>query len=162
MVVITRSSTGLRRQQPNYQNFPPLTLFLKLVNEMHSRLLLGQKNLIWLWTGGDHFSQSILAWVLGDRSSQPFENVWALITVWQWYFWVTDGDCVYTMSINLGNQIISKTYLIRVEGENTRLSHYRARLHRKTVWHLQSEQMLRYSIRLLIHYRKYKSIPSFS
>jgi hypothetical protein len=32
----------------------------------------------------------------------------------------------------LGGQIISKTYMTRVEGENTRLRHYRARLHRKT------------------------------
>ncbi|MDV2997858.1 MAG: hypothetical protein N4J56_007563 [Chroococcidiopsis sp. SAG 2025] len=32
-----------------------------------------------------------------------------------------------------GDQIISKTYMTRVEGENTRLRHYLARLHRKTL-----------------------------
>jgi hypothetical protein len=49
--------------------------------------------------------------------------------------------------INSEDQIISKTYMTRVEGENTRLRHYFARLHRKTVWYSKSEQMLRYSIR---------------
>jgi len=30
-----------------------------------------------------------------------------------------------------GDHIVSKTYMTRVEGENTRLRHYLARLHRK-------------------------------
>ncbi|WP_373478348.1 IS1 family transposase, partial [Geminocystis sp.] len=47
----------------------------------------------------------------------------------------------------------SKTYMIRVEGENTRLRHYLARLHRKTLCYSKSVQMLKYSISLLIHYR---------
>jgi IS1 family transposase len=66
------------------------------------------------------------------------------------------------MFINSEDQIISKTYMTRVEGENTRLRHYLARLHRKTLCYSKSEQMLRHSIRLLIHYLKYKSIPPFA
>jgi len=58
-------------------------------------------------TGVNHFSQGILAWVLGDRRSRPFANLWALITVWQWYFWVTDGYCVYTMLVNSENETTS-------------------------------------------------------
>ena len=126
--------------------------------------------MIWLWTAVrhgslttvNHFSQGVLAWTLGDRSSQTFEPLWTLIKVWQCYFWVTDGDCVYKMFINSEDQIISKTYMTRVEGENIRLRHYLARLHRKTLCYSKSEQMLRHSIRLLIHYLKYKSIPIFS
>ncbi|MDG3495933.1 MULTISPECIES: IS1 family transposase, partial [Pseudanabaena] len=49
-----------------------------------------------------------------------------------------------------------------VEGENTRLRHYLARLHRKTLCYSKSEEMLRYSIRLLIHYLKYKSFTTFA
>jgi len=40
---------------------------------------------------------------------------------------------VYPKFIADGDQIVSKTYMTRVEGENTRLRHYLARLHRKTL-----------------------------
>ena len=49
--------------------------------------------------------------------------------------------------------------LTRVEGENTRLRHYLARLKRKTLCYSKSEQMLRLSIKLLLHYLHYKTIP---
>jgi len=52
-----------------------------------------------------------------------------------------------------------KTYMIRVEGENTRLRHYLARLKRKSLCPSKSEQMLRYSIQLLIHYLKFADVP---
>ena len=49
------------------------------------------------------------------------------------YFYITDEWPVYPMFIPEGDQIISKSYITRVEGENTRLRHYLARLHRKTL-----------------------------
>ena len=49
------------------------------------------------------------------------------------YFYITDGWSVYPGFIPEGDQIVSKTYTTRVEGENTRLRHYLARLHRKTL-----------------------------
>ena len=45
---------------------------------------------------------------------------------------MTDGWKVYPNFIPDGDQIISKTYMTRVEGENTRLRHYLARLKRKS------------------------------
>lgn len=53
-----------------------------------------------------------------------------------------------------GDQIISKTYMTRVQGENGRLRHYLARLHRKTLCYSKSEEMLLLSIELLIYYLK--------
>ena len=50
-----------------------------------------------------------------------------------------------------GDQIVSKTYMTRVEGENTRLRHPKARLHRKTLCYSKCIEMLKHSIRLLIH-----------
>lgn len=50
--------------------------------------------------------------------------------------------------------------MTRVEGENTRLRHYLARLHRKTLCYSKSEEMLRYSIKLLIHYLKFDDVPT--
>lgn len=60
------------------------------------------------------------------------------------------------------HQIINKTYMTRVEGENSRLRHYLARLHRKTFCYSKSEEMLRLSIRLLLHYLKYWAIPALA
>jgi len=57
------------------------------------------------------------------------------------------------------DQIISKTYMTRVEGENTRLRHYLARLHRQTLCYSKCEKMLKHSIKLLIHYLKFYDIP---
>jgi len=74
---------------------------------------------------------------------------------WQCYFWVSDGNPVYPGFIPAGDQIVSKTYMTRVEGENTRLRHYLARLHRKTLCYSKSVEMLKHSIRLLIHYLKF-------
>jgi insertion element IS1 protein InsB len=63
------------------------------------------------------------------------------------------------MFIPDGDQIICKTYMTRVEGENTRLRHYLARLHRKTLCYSKSVEMLKHSIRLVIHYLKFLDVP---
>jgi IS1 transposase len=55
------------------------------------------------------------------------------------------------MFIPDGDRIISKTYMTRVEGENTRLRHDLARLHRQTLCYSKCEEMLKHSIKLLIH-----------
>jgi insertion element IS1 protein InsB len=72
---------------------------------------------------------------------------------------VTDGCQVYPNFIADEYQIISKTYMTRVEGENTRLRHYLGRLKRKTLCYSKSEQMLRHSIQLLIHYLQFGDVP---
>ena len=74
-------------------------------------------------------------------------------------FGVTDGWSVYPGFIPQGDQIVSKTYMTPVEGENTRLRHYLARLHRKTLCYSKSLDMLAHSIRLLIHYLKFRDVP---
>ncbi len=53
----------------------------------------------------------------------------------------------------------SKASISRVEGENTRLRHYLARLHRKILCYSKSVEMLKLSIRLLLHYLKDKTVP---
>ena len=58
-----------------------------------------------------------------------------------------------------GNRIICKTYMTRVEGKNTRLRPYLARLHRQTLCYSKSREMLKNSIRLLIHYLKFWEVP---
>ena len=89
------------------------------------------------------------------HSAETFKPLWKLVEKWQCYFYVTDGWKVYPGFIPDGDQIVCKTYMTRVEGENTRLRHYLARLKRKTLCYSKSEAMLKHSIRLLIHYLKF-------
>ena len=49
--------------------------------------------------------------------------------------------------------------MTRVEGENSRLRHYLARLHRQTFCYSKSMEMLKASIRLLMYYLKYRQVP---
>lgn len=121
--------------------------------------MLVKKNKIWLWTAVDHFKPGILGWVLGDHSAETFRPLWELVKTWRCYFYITDGWSVYPCFIEDEDQIISKTYMTRVEGENTRLRHYLARLHRKTLCYSKSRSMLGYSIGLLIHYLKFWEVP---
>lgn len=116
---------------------------------MSLKLLSVQKNKIWLWTAVDHFRPGILGWVVGDHSAETFRPLWAIVGAWQCYFYVTDGWSVYPGFIPDGDQIICKTYMTRVESENTRLRHYLARLHRKTLCYSKSEEMLKHSIRVV-------------
>jgi IS1 family transposase len=94
-----------------------------------------QDNKIWLWTAVDHFKTGILGWVLGGRrrrsfaehSAKTFATLWKVVGQWKCHFYVTDGWKVYPKFIPEVAQIISKTYMTKVEGENTRLRHYLAR-----------------------------------
>ena len=82
----------------------------------------------------DHFAPGTLGWVVGDHSAATFRPLWdARSQEGQCYFLFSDGNPVYPGFIPDGDQIVSKTYMIRVEGENTRLRHYLARLHHKTL-----------------------------
>jgi insertion element IS1 protein InsB len=118
-----------------------------------------KKNKILVWTAVDHFKPGILGWVIGDHSARTFEPLWATVATWRCYFYVTDGWSVYPGFIPKGEQIVSKTYMTRVEGENTRLRHYLARLHRQTLCYSKSVEMLKHSIRLLLHDLKFWDVP---
>ena len=120
---------------------------------------IGKKtNKIWIWTALDKYYSEILEYVIGDRSSKTFEKLWEIIKYWSCYFWVTDGYKVYPRFIPEGDQIVSKIYMTRIEGENSRLRHYLARLRRKTFCYSKSKEMLFISIKLLIHYLKYRDV----
>ena len=121
-----------------------------------------KKNKFWVWTVVNHSNQGILLWTIGDRCHKTFEPIWQIIKCWRSFWYVTDGWKVYPMYIKSEDHLVSKTYMTRVERENTRPGHYQARLHRKTLCYSKSVDMLRYSIRLLLFYLKFKTIPVFA
>lgn len=118
-----------------------------------------QRNKLWLWTAVNHKQPGILASVLGDRSAETFKPLWQIVKCWHCFFYVTDGYKVYPMFVESGDSFVSKTYMTRVEGENSRLRHYLARLHRKTLCYSKSVEMLKCSLRLLLHYLKHRTVP---
>jgi insertion element IS1 protein InsB len=63
--------------------------------------------------------------------------------------------------MDAADSLVSKTAMTRVEGENCRLRHYLARLHRKTLGYSKSTQMLRASVRFLIYYLQHHQLPRF-
>lgn len=120
-----------------------------------------KKNKYWVWTVVNHNKKGIILWTIGDRSHQTFAFLWSIIKCWHSFWYVTDGWKVYPMYIESEDHLVSKTYMTRVEGENTRLRHYLARLHRKTLCYSKSLVFLRYSIRLLLHYLRFDTVPAF-
>ena len=69
---------------------------------------------VWIWTALNHFQPGILAWVVGNRSAKTFELLWQVVSLWQCYFYITDGYAVYRSYIQDGAQIVSKIYMTRV------------------------------------------------
>lgn len=115
---------------------------------------------VWVWTAINHYLPGILAIEVGDRSGQTFKQLWIRIKTWESRRYLTDGYCVYANYIERDKHVVlPKTKLTRVEGENTRIRHYLARLHQDTLCYSKSSRMLRYSIRLLMHYLRFKTIP---
>lgn len=139
---------------PEAEEIPEVTQIDELETFFGSK-----KNKIWLWTAVNKHFPGVIAWTLGDRSSNTFKILWQIISCWHCYFYVTDGYVVYPGFINSEDHIVSKTYMTRVEGENSRFRHYLARLHRKTFCYSKSKEMLKLSIRLVIYYLKYRTVP---
>jgi IS1 family transposase len=70
----------------------------------------------------------ILAWVLGDRSAATFWQLWLVLRCWGCFLYISDGYRVYQCFIDDLDHLVSKVAMTRVEGENSRLRHYLARL----------------------------------
>ena len=103
---------------PDSDEIPESTELDELQTEVGSK-----KNKIWLWTAVSHGIPGIMAWVLGDRSAETFKKLWKIVRGWQSFLYVTDGYVVYQIFIDGLDHIVDKTYMTRVEGENTRLRH---------------------------------------
>ena len=113
--------------------YPPTQKIPEVTEVDELETFVGKNNKIWLWTAVNHSKPGILAWIVGDRSAETFKQLWLVVKCRGCYFFVTDGYKVYPCFIEDADHIVSKTYMTRVEGENSRLRHYLARLHRKTL-----------------------------
>ncbi len=121
-----------------------------------------KKNKVWLWTVVNSQTPGILKFVVGDRSLETFSLLWRMIGGWACFLYITDGYKVYPCLIEDKDHLVSKTAMTRVEGENCRLRHYLARLHRKSLCYSKSVEMLAVSVRLLNYYLQHRQIPLFA
>ena len=149
-----KQSTETLSDEPLDSEIPEITE----IDELQT-FVGNKKNKVWIWTVVNHWKEGILLWRIGSRSGKTFELLWSIIQCWHSFWYVTDGYCVYQNYIQPEDHLVSKTYMTRVEGENTRLRHYLARLKRKTLCYSKSLKMLNYSIRLLQYYLKFKTVP---
>ena len=139
--------------EPQDSEIPEITEIDELQTFVGSK-----SNKFWIWTVVNHQKKGIILWNIGDRSHESFEPIWQIIKCWHSFWYVTDGWKVYPMYIQSEDHLVSKTYMTRVEGENTRLRHYLARLHRKTLCYSKSILLLKYSLRLLLHYLRFGTL----
>lgn len=119
-----------------------------------------KKNKVWLWTAVNKRKAGILAWIVGDRSAETFQPLWQIVQTWQSFWYATDGYAVYAKFIDEISHIVKKTYITRVEGENTRLRHYLARLHRKTLCYSRITRNVRSFASLATSLSKVLDYPS--
>ena len=103
----------------------------------------------------------MLKWIVGNRSLSTFRLLWLMLRGWCCFSYTTDDYPVYPCVIEDDDHLVGKTAMTRVEGENSRLRHYLARLHRKTFCDSKSTKRLKASIRLLIDYLKHRQVPVF-
>jgi insertion element IS1 protein InsB len=76
---------------------------------------VGKKhNKLWMLTAVNHFQAGILAWVVGDGSTETFKFLWLIVKCWHYFFYVTDGWKVYPMFIDPADQLLSRTYMTLV------------------------------------------------
>ena len=166
-MITQQSLIGLKRRENHYRNEPQDNEIPEIteIDELYAgRYPLGQtfvgnkNNKLWIWTVVNHQKKGIILWNIGDRSHESFQPIWQIIKCWHSFFYATDGWKVYPMYIEPEDHLVSKTYMTRVEGENTRLRHYLARLHRKTLCYSKSLLLLKYSLRLLLHYLRFGTL----
>ena len=171
---------GFKQREKHYSSEPQDEEIPEITEIDELQTFVGnKKNKYWIWTVVNHQKKGIVLWTIGDRSHQTFCLLWSIIKCWHSFWYVTRTHArsvprfarsgalaprwkVYPMYIKSEDHLISKTYMTRVEGENTRLRHYLARLHRKTLCYSKSLIFLKYSIRLLLHYLRFDTVPTFS
>ena len=98
----------------------------------------------------DRYEHRFIDFVLGNRGFATGNQLWKSLQEKCIGYVMTDHWKVYWQMIPADKLIQSKKETYTVEGYNTRLRHYLARLKRKTLCYSKSWLMLQYSIHLLM------------
>ena len=98
----------------------------------------------------DRYEHRFIDFVLGNSGFVTGNQLWKSLQEKTIRWVMSDHWKVYPQMIPADKLIQSKKETYTVEGYNTRLRHYLARLKRKTLCYSKSWLMLQYSIQLLM------------
>ena len=106
----------------------------------------------------NRLGKRFLTFVCGDRSTQTGLKLWEKLKHLSVGSFATDYWRSYEEFIPAEQHLQTKAQTFTVEGYNSRIRHYLARLKRKTKCYSKSEEMLNISLKLLMKKLNNKSI----
>jgi insertion element IS1 protein InsB len=109
----------------------------------------GQKNYCWVWTAIDRNRHKFIHLVLGSRGTETGKELYCKIPMSPTTLYMTDYWKPYADFLPLNRHIQSKKETFTVEGYNSIMRHFLARLRRKSKCYSKSVLMLKYSLLLL-------------
>ena len=112
--------------------------------------MLAQKNACWLWIAVDRLGHRFLHIVIGSRDADTGQCLWEDIAHHDIGHIMTDYWQPYQVFLPSEVHIQSKAQTFTVEGYNSVLRHFLARLRRKSKCYSKSMKMLLYSVMLLM------------
>jgi insertion element IS1 protein InsB len=113
-------------------------------------IIVKKKSKIWLWLAICRDSKKIIAYQLGNRGAKTGRKLWKKIKNIPCKHYCTDYWEAYQQFIPASKHLISKAETYTIESYNGLFRHYLARFHRKTKCYSKKEQMVEYSVLLLI------------
>lgn len=105
---------------------------------------------IWIWIAVDRYGKKFINCVLGDRSTETGIHLWDAIQDIKIGRVATDDWKPYEKFLPKELHVQSKVETYTIEGYNSLLRHFLARLRRKPKCYSKSKGMLKYSIILLM------------
>jgi insertion element IS1 protein InsB len=117
---------------------------------MNYTLILAQKNYCWVWIAVDRLGKRFISFVLGDRSTQTGLQLWNKIKGLESEYYYSDYWASYAEFIPREKHLQTKAETYTVEGYNSRVRHYLARLKRKGKCYTKAQHMLEKSLNLFI------------
>ena len=119
-------------------------------NRWDAHLCCFKKNAVWIWIAVDRYAKEFINFTIGNRSTKTGKKLWKEIKDRAKGFVATDYWNPYKKFIPQDKHAQSKAHTYTVEGYNSLFRHFLARMRRKTKCYSKSQEMLEYSVKLLI------------
>lgn len=100
-----------------------------------------KSNQRWLWHGIDHYTEEVLAYVLGSRTDEMFLQLKKLLKPFGISQFYTDGLKTYERHIDPNIRQVSKYKMQKIERKHLTLRTRIKRLARKSICFSKSEEM---------------------
>ncbi len=123
------------------------------MDEMHT-YIGNKKKYCWIWIAVDRVGKKFINCSFGSRGTKTGKLLWEKLKKKEIGEVMTDHWRAYAEFLPEKSHTQSKAETYTVEGYNSILRHFLARLRRKTKCYTKSLEMLKYSVILLMKYRK--------